>query len=145
MIKDKVFLTDTDTTTGFVSQNKERLDQSKSRLSGKHYIKALTSLRELHTLSRIPAMHRSLVRRSKKTTFILPNKRSFRVIQDRHHLLLLQRLGWAYTTSANASGKPYDHTFALHMSDIHIYPFRKEGTAASAILKLGNKRAKRIR
>ncbi len=36
---------------------------------------------------------------------------SYRVIQDKHHLLLLDRLKWAYTTSANLSGETYDEDF----------------------------------
>ena len=94
MLRDLVFLTQTDTTIGFISQNAEKLTQIKQRPPHKHYIKALPSLKTLKSFARIPNSHKNRVRRSKKTTFIMPNGDSYRVIQDRHHLLLLNRLGW---------------------------------------------------
>ncbi|TNF45136.1 MAG: Sua5 YciO YrdC YwlC family protein, partial [Epsilonproteobacteria bacterium] len=120
MLKDKVFLTQTDTTIGFISQNAERLTQIKQRPPHKHYIKAVNSLQTLQTFARVPQKHKKRVRRAKKTTFVLPNGHSYRVIHDKHHLLLLDRLKWAYTTSANLSNKEYDESFAREMADVII-------------------------
>ena len=116
--KDKVFLTQTDTTIGFVSQNADKLTQIKQRPPHKHYIKALPSLNTLKSFTRVPDMHKNRIRRAKKTTFIMPNRHSYRVVQDKHHLLLLKRLGWAYTTSANLSSEAYDENFAKKNADI---------------------------
>jgi len=144
MLKDKVFLTQTDTTIGFVSQNAEKLTSIKQRSPYKHYIKAVNNLKTLQSFSRVPSSHKNRVRRSSKTTFILPGGNSYRVIKDRHHLLLLDRLRWAYTTSANLSGKDYDETFAKGAADVIIEPL--EGTKnASSIYKLGQYTLKRIR
>ena len=143
-MKHRVFLTDTDTAVGFVSQDASRLDAIKARPSHKRYITVLPSLRALKAHTRIPKAHATLVRRARKTTLIFPNGRSYRVINDRRHVLLLERLGWAYSTSANRSGEAYDETFAKEAADVTVLPLRAEG-APSTILKLGKQRYKRIR
>lgn len=144
MLKDKVFLTQTDTTIGFVSQNADKLTAIKQRPPHKHYIKVVNSLKTLQSFARVPTKHKKRVRRSTKTTFVLPHGDSYRLISDRHHLLLLDRLKWGYTTSANLSSKDYDETFAKDKADIIIEPLI--GTkAASSIYKLGKYTIKRIR
>ncbi len=142
--KNQVFLTQTDTTIGFVSQNADKLTQIKQRPPHKHYIKALPSLQILKSFTRIPDNHKNRVRRAKRTTFIMPNGDSYRVVKDRHHLLLLNRLGWAYTTSANLSSEAYDEEFAKKSADIVITPLRQK-RSASNIYKLGKTTFKRIR
>jgi tRNA A37 threonylcarbamoyladenosine synthetase subunit TsaC/SUA5/YrdC len=143
-MKNLVFLTQTDTTIGFVSQNADRLSDIKQRPPHKHYIKAVNSLHTLEIFTRVPKIHKNRVRKSHKTTFIMPNGHSYRVIQDKHHLLLLDRLGWAYTSSANLSNESYDEHFAHTMADVIIGPL-KEITQASHIYKLGTHTIKRIR
>ncbi len=142
--KNLVFLTQTDTTIGFVSQNSDRLTAIKQRPPHKHYIKALDSLQTLKTFTRVPSFHKNRVRRSAKTTFILPNSYSYRVVKDKHHLLLLNRLKWAYTTSANLSNQPYNEHFAKEAADVIVTPL-KQSNQASSIYKLGNYTIKRIR
>ena len=143
-MEDTLFLTQTDTTIGFVSQNDQKLTQVKQRPPHKHYIKAVNSLHTLQLFARVPKNHKNRVRRSKKTTFIMPNGDSFRVIRDRHHLLLLDRLKWAYTTSANLSNEAYNESFAREMADVIIEPIQ-ETKQASKIYKLGKDSLKRIR
>jgi len=144
MLQNKVFLTQTDTTIGFVSQNADKLTNIKQRPSHKYYIRAVNSLETLKTFTRVPRQHKNRVRRAKKTTFIMPNSHSYRVIYDKHHLLLLNRLKWAYTTSANLSGESYNEIFARNVADIVIEPFNHT-KQASTIYKLGNIKIKRIR
>jgi tRNA A37 threonylcarbamoyladenosine synthetase subunit TsaC/SUA5/YrdC len=139
-----VFLTQTDTTIGFVSQNAEKLTKIKQRPPHKYYIKAVNSLRTLKTFTRVPSSHKNRVRRTHKTTFIMPNTYSYRVVRDDHHLLLLNRLQWAYTTSANLSNFSYDENFAKEASDVIISPL-DEKQKSSNIYKLGNYVIKRIR
>ena len=141
---DKVFLTSTDTTIGFISQNAKKLTKIKQRSSSKHYIKAVDSFTTLNSFTRVPSSHKNRVRRAKKTTFIMPNRDSYRVVQDKHHLLLLSRLKWAYTTSANLSNEEYDEVFARKHADIIIEPFHQI-QKASYIYKLGTHTIKRIR
>lgn len=143
-MKNLVFLTQTDTTIGFVSQNAHRITAIKQRPPHKHYIKAVNSLHTLKIFTRVPRIHNNRVRRSRKTTFIMPIGHSYRVIQDKHHLLLLDRLKWVYTSSANLSNESYDENFAKNMVDVIIEPL-KEVTQASHIFKLGKHTLKRIR
>ena len=144
MLKDLVFLTQTDTTIGFVSQNANRLTHLKQRPPHKYYIKAVNSLHTLKKFTRIPSSHKNRVRRSNKTTFILPNGYSYRIINDPHHLLLLNRLTWAYTTSANLSNMPYDEIYAKEAADVIITPL-KNTQEASGILKINKKSIKKVR
>jgi hypothetical protein len=74
----------------------------------------------------------------------MPNGYSYRIIQDTHHLLLLNRLTWAYTTSAHRSGQPYDEDFAKEAADVVITPLDNH-SKASKIYKLNNYTLKRIR
>ncbi len=144
MLEDKVFLTQTDTTIGFVSQNADKLTAIKQRPPHKYYIKAVNNLQTLQTFTRVPKQHKNRVRRSNKTTFIMPNSHSYRLIHDKHHLFLLNRLKWVYTTSANLSSKQYDKEFAKNVADIIIEPLQQTNKA-SKIYKLGNYTIKRIR
>ena len=144
MLKDKVFLTQTDTTIGFVSQNADKITAIKQRPPYKHYIKAINSLKTLQSFTRVPTAHKNRVRRSTKTTFIMLDTHSYRIINDKHHLLLLDRLKWVYTSSANLSGQAYDEIFARENADIVVEPLLGS-KSASTIYKLGKNTIKRIR
>ena len=74
----------------------------------------------------------------------MPSGHSYRVIKDKQHLLLLDRLEWAYTTSANLSYQPYDETFAREHADVVIEPLNSV-EEPSPIYLLGNQSLKRIR
>ena len=144
--EDLVFLTQTDTTIGFLSQDADKLSLIKQRPPCKHYIKALPSLKQLKAFVRVPEKHKNRLRRSKRTTFIFPDGNSYRIIKKKHHLSLIQKLGWSYTTSANLSGKSFDLKFAADSADVIVgYPGSAEEKNASTILKLNNIRIKRIR
>jgi len=140
-MQNKVFLTSTDTTVGFISKDASSLDRAKKRVKGKKYITALPSFKSLK--KRVPKKHKNLVRRAKKTTFILDKSFSFRVVQNKTHNLLLKRLGWAYTSSANESGKEYDFNYAYKKADIIIYPLKS--SSASTIYRLGKTKIKKVR
>jgi tRNA A37 threonylcarbamoyladenosine synthetase subunit TsaC/SUA5/YrdC len=144
MYTNKVFLTQTDTMIGFLSQDRKRLDTIKQRLPHKYYIKAVDSLQTLSTFTRVPKLHKNRVRRANKTTFIMPNTHSYRVVKNKHHLHLMHRLKWAYTTSANLSGNEYNEKFAKEVADIIIEPLSPY-SEASQIIKLGKTCLKRIR
>ena len=131
---------------GFVSRSAQRLTQIKQRPPHKHYIKALPSLRQLKSFVRVPEKYKNRVRRAERTTFVFPNGNSYRIIKNKHHLSLIQKLGWGYTTSANPSGKSFDLKFATDSADVIVgFPNDKKINGASSILKLNNTRIKRIR
>ena len=138
----RLFLTNTDTTIGFLSQSRERLDRAKERQPNKEYIQALPSLKAIK--KRVPKNFRRRVRVAQKSTFILSHDYSFRVIREKRHKLLIDRLGWAYTSSANQSGKEYSYEYAYQKADIVIYPLSAP-QKASTIYILGKNRYKRLR
>ncbi|KIM06417.1 MAG: Sua5 YciO YrdC YwlC family protein [Sulfurovum sp. FS06-10] len=140
-----LYLTQTDTTIGFVSKDASKIDEAKKRLPNKHYIRVVNSLEILKTFTRVPNQHKNRVRRAKRTTFIMPNGYSFRVVKDTEHNLLLDRLKWVYSSSANLSGFGYDEVFAKGATEVVVsFPFKKEGKA-STIYKLSCTHLKRVR
>ncbi len=141
-----MFLTPTDTTVGFVSQSADRLTEIKQRPPHKHFIKALPSLQTLKSFIRVPQKHKNRLRRAKRSTFIFPNGYSYRIIREKQHLSLIQKLGWAYTTSANLSGESFDETFASDAVDIIVkYPSYQGSRGASSIFKLNNFKLLKVR
>jgi tRNA A37 threonylcarbamoyladenosine synthetase subunit TsaC/SUA5/YrdC len=144
MIDTTVYLTQTDTTIGFVSQSADRLDAIKNRPPDKSYIRAVDSLSTLKEFTRIPPLHRNRLRRAHKTTFILPDGASYRVIRDPRHLILIGQLKWAYTTSANRSGKGYDEAWARSAADTVIEPLSGRG-CPSTILRIEQKKVVKLR
>jgi len=140
-----LFLTQTDTTIGFVSQTPSKIDKAKNRLANKHYIRVVNSLMTLKTFTRVPNSHKNRVRRAKKTTFIMPNGLSFRVVKETEHNILLDRFKWFYSSSANLSGAGYDEVYAKDKAEVIVSsPLLKEGMA-SKIYRLGQKRMIRVR
>lgn len=140
-----VFLTQTDTTMGFVSQNSKRIDSIKQRPTNKRYITALTSFTELKQRTRVPKIHKNRVRRADLSTFVFQNMHSYRVVKESMHLLLLSRFGWAYTTSANPNNKPYDKEFAYKEADVIVSSPKTDQHKPSQIYKLGKTKLSRLR
>jgi tRNA A37 threonylcarbamoyladenosine synthetase subunit TsaC/SUA5/YrdC len=135
-----LFLTQTDTTIGFVSQDASKIDRAKKRLPDKHYIRVVNSLETLKTFTRVPNIHKNRLRRAKQTTFIMPNGLSFRVVKDTEHNILLDRFKWLYSSSANLSGAVYDEVYAKDKAEVLVsFPLIEEGMA-SKIYRLGQKR-----
>lgn len=137
-MKNTLYLTQTDTTIGFVSQNSSKIDKAKKRLSNKHYICVVDSLEMLKHFSRVPNSHKNRVRRSKKTTFIMPNGLSFRVVKETKHNLLLDRFRWLYSSSANLSGYSYDKLYAISVADVIVSYLSQRGKPSN-IYRLSKK------
>jgi len=142
----KVILTQTDTTVGLLSQDAKQLRKIKSRPQTKHFIQVFDSFTTLKSHNiRIPAQFKQTVRRAKKTTFIVKN-RAFRVAKSPLYSQLLRNLSWAYSTSANESGKIFQRAFCEEKADIIIE--NKKGLfedKASKLYKINKKRKKRLR
>ncbi|MDR1976554.1 MAG: Sua5 YciO YrdC YwlC family protein [Campylobacteraceae bacterium] len=139
-----VYLAQTDTTVGFLSKDAKLLNAIKNRAADKPCIVCAAAFGELNT--RVPLKHKNLVRRAKKTTFILKNGFSFRLIKDGAHAAFLRKTGWLYSTSANITGGAFDVDFAKSKADIVIEDDRGlYESKPSMILKLGNKRVKKVR
>ena len=144
-MKNKLFLTQTDTTIGFVSQDASKIDRAKKRLPNKHYIRVVNSLETLKTFVRVPQEHKNRLRRAKETTFIMPNGLSFRVVKDTKHNILLNRVKWLYSSSANLSGAEYDELYAKDNVEVIVTFSSHKKKSASTIYLLGQKRMRLIR
>lgn len=142
----EVILTQTDTTVGFLSQDAERLYATKSRPQTKPFLKVFTTFQELKKAGyRIPHAMKNLVRRSKKTTFIVKN-RAFRVAAHPLDSQLLRNMPWTYSTSANESGKDFERGFCEAKADIIIEDADAlRQMASSKLVKINHIKRKRLR
>ena len=142
----KVYLVQTDTTVGFLSQNKERLSEIKNRPVEKPFLISVDSFDTLKKFARVPKKFKKRVRRTRKTTFVYPNGKAARVVQEERHRSFLKRFGWMYSTSANRSGKRFERGFAFESCDVIVEDERGffEGET-SRILKISRKKIRRLR
>jgi tRNA A37 threonylcarbamoyladenosine synthetase subunit TsaC/SUA5/YrdC len=75
----------------------------------------------------------------------MPNGLSFRVVKYTEHNLLLDRLKWLYSSSANLSGAEYDEAYARENAEILLsFPQQINGQA-SKIYKLSQNNIRSIR
>lgn len=142
-----VYLVQTDTTVGFSSLNDEKLSTIKQRPTSKKILHTVDSFKTLTQYTRVPKDFRKKVRNSKKTTFIYPNTKSFRVVnKDSNFYDFINKFGILYSTSANKTAEKFDKDFATIGADIIVED--KRGfyeTKASRIIKLSKKSLKIIR
>lgn len=76
-----VFLAQSDTTAGFLCANPKKLNRLKKRDENQKILLALSDFIELKKRFRIPPFAKKMVRNARKTSFVLPNGRSFRVVK----------------------------------------------------------------
>lgn len=145
-LQNKLWLVQTDTTVGFLSQDGARLARVKERPLDKPFVLVTASFKTLKTLCRIPKIHKRLVRRSEKTTFAYANAKAVRVVKDARHASFIKPFKWFYSTSANEKALVYSEAFAFSKSDIIIETAEGlyEGEA-SRIYRLGRSAKKRMR
>ncbi len=142
----KIYLAQTDTTVGLLSQDAKRLAKIKKRSPKKPFLIALVSLRILDSFVRVPIKHKKRVRRAKKSTFVYPNGKAIRLVDRGEHYRFLRRFGWMYSTSANESGKGFDRVWAQKVADVIVEDRRGlyEGKP-SRIFWLSHRRIVKIR
>jgi len=140
-----VWLTQTDTTVGFLSQDAIALARVKQRDINKPFLTALADLKSLKQKVRVPNFLHKEIRRSKKRTYIL-NNISYRVVQDGTHHDFLKRIGWAYSTSANKSNEEYNEKFCFENADIlHLTKDGFVESNPSSIYKVIRNKSVRLR
>ncbi len=141
-----VILTQTDTTVGFLSQNSKELFEVKSRDDAKPFLKVYSNFKNfLNNSNRVPSSKKKLIRRAKKTTFIVKNQ-AFRVSTSTLNSQVLRELTWSYSTSANESTKKFDREFCEAKADIIIE--NSDGLSektSSTLLKINNSKTRRLR
>lgn len=142
-----VYLVQTDTTVGFSSLNDEKLSFIKQRPTSKKILHTVDSFKTLTQNARVPKSFRKRVRNSKRTTFIYPNTKSFRVVhKDSDFYDFIHKFNILYSTSANKTGEKFDKDFATIGANIVVED--KRGfyeTKASTIIKLSKKTLKIVR
>ena len=141
-----MILSQTDTTVGFLSQDAQKLYEIKSRQTSKPFLKVYQSFKAfLNQNNRIPHKRKNLVRRSKKTTFIVKNK-AFRIAPLALDSQVLRSLSWGYSTSANESGKHFDPLFCEYKADIIIEDARGlYESGSSSLIQINNTKKTRLR
>jgi tRNA A37 threonylcarbamoyladenosine synthetase subunit TsaC/SUA5/YrdC len=141
-----VLLTQTDTTVGFLSQNSNKLYEIKSRKATKPFIKVYKNFKSfLIDGNRVPSSQKNLVRRSKKTTFIVKN-RAFRVANISLNSQLLRNFTWQYSTSANKSKENFSKEFCEAKADIIIEDINGlNEKKSSALIRINNHKRRKIR
>ena len=146
IIEDSVVLTQTDTTVGFLSQDSDRLYDIKSRENTKPFLKVYDSFKTLSKHShRIPDSKKNLVRRSKKTTFIVKN-RAFRVAKSHLDSQVLRDLKWCFSTSANKSKESFSREFCEQKADIIIEDKNSLfEDSSSKLIKINERTKRRLR
>ena len=75
----------------------------------------------------------------------MPNGNSFRVVKETQHNLLLDRIQWSYSSSANLSGAKYDEQYAKKMTEVIIGFSDKKNGEASKVYCINQSRLKVIR
>ena len=145
-LNQKVFLVQTDTTVGFLSQNAQLLAGIKERPLDKPFVQVTSTYKTLKTMARIPVSHKNRVRQGKKETLVYGNNKAIRVVKDKEHAKFIKPFKWFYSTSANEKALSYNKEFALSKSDIIIENIKGlfEGDSSS-IYKLGKTKVKRLR
>ena len=142
-----VYLVQTDTTVGFSSLNDEKLSFIKQRPTSKKILHTVDSFKTLNQNTRVPKKFRKMVKNSKKTTFIYPNQKSFRVVNKESKFYnFIHKFGILYSTSANKTAESFHKEFAISGADILVEDKRNFfETKASTIVKISKKRLKILR
>ena len=141
-----VLLAQTDTTVGFLSQDSKKLYEIKSRKTAKPFIKVYTDFKSFSSQgNRVPTKKKNLVRRSKKTTFIVKN-RAFRVVKSSLNSQILRNLTWYFSTSANEQHKHFERDFCSKKADIIIEDkFGLHENRASSLIEINTFKRRKIR
>lgn len=146
MKEDEVYLVQTDTTVGFLSSSPKKLNSIKNRPKNKHILITTTTFKTLKTLARVPKKFKKEVRRTKKTTFIYPNKKAVRVVKQSNHDSFLKEFDYLYSTSANENKKAFDKDFALKKADIIVEDARGfDDKTPSKLIRLSKSVKKKLR
>ncbi len=141
-----LYLIQTDTTVGFLTQDSALLSKTKKRSNSKSFVSVYSDFKTFkENKNRIPNHHKKYVRTSKQTTFISKNRAS-RIINDTKHHDFLKKFGWFFSSSANQSSKDFEKNFALNIAEIIVEDARGlYESRPSSIIKLSQTRKVKLR
>ena len=147
LTKSFIYLAQTDTTVGFLSNDDKKLNSIKNRPKNKEVLSVVNSFKTLKKHTRIPNKYKKLIRNSNKTSFIYANKKSFRVVNKNSiHYNFINKFEIIYSTSANLTNEKFDFDFAYDKSDVIVYNNSKFiESHSSKIFKISNYSIKKIR
>lgn len=129
-----------------MSHSYKDINAIKSRKLNQRVLLETANLNYLKSYTRVPNILKKRLRRQEKVTFILKNKKSFRVVKDQTHLLFLEKFGMLYSSSANLSSKPFCLQWAKKMADILVIDRRGyQEKDASKIYKISEIKLRKIR
>ena len=141
-----VYLAQTETTAGFLSQNASSLAHIKNRSTNKPFLISADSFSTLKTFTRVPKVHKHTIRKAHKTTFAYPCGLAIRVVKEESHLQFLKKLKWSYSTSSNPSGKAFDEIFAQENANVIVFTCKGFfESKPSSIMRLGKSKIKKLR
>jgi tRNA A37 threonylcarbamoyladenosine synthetase subunit TsaC/SUA5/YrdC len=142
-----IYLTQTDTTVGFLSSNDKKLSGVKQRDTKQKILQVVSNYKSLTKLVRIPKKHKKFIRRAKTTTIIYPNKLAFRVVScNSSHQNFLQKFDVMYSTSANKTKNNFNAEYAINNSNVIVYSIENfVEKQASSIYKINKQKIKKIR
>ncbi len=149
--KDFVYLIQNDTTVGFCSQNEEKLAKAKQRNKSQKNLQTLASFSLLKERLRVPSKYKKLVRRAKKTTFVLSSSfflsQAFRIIpKNEPYYKILRDFTYLFSSSANKTKQNFSLRYAKDNADIWVEDFRGfSQKSPSKILKLSKNKIIKIR
>ena len=141
-----LYLAQSDTTVGFLSQNPTKIINAKKRDNNKPFLITVSSLKLLKKFTKVPKIHKNRVRRAKKSSFIYSNNLAIRVVKENQHLDFLKKIEWSFSSSANISSYPYDEKFAKKSAEVIIEDKRGlfEGKS-SKIFKINKVKIRQLR
>ena len=120
-----LYLAQTDTTAGFLSKSQAEINKAKNRALQTPCILTMAYFSELLSLVHVPKVHKNLVRKARKTSFIYANSRNSsdkalnfsqgfkgslacRVVKDSPHSEFLAKNGAFFSSSANLHGEKFN-------------------------------------
>ncbi len=153
-MKSLIYLTQSDTTAGFLSEDFKRLNHIKGRNVKQDVLLTLDTLHKLKNLVRVPNKHKNRVRKSTKSTFIYTGKNSLEqeslairlVCATSPHREFLSFFPFLYSGSANAHKAEFDLGFALERAEVLVLDSRLlSAQNPSKMYKITQTKIKRVR
>jgi tRNA A37 threonylcarbamoyladenosine synthetase subunit TsaC/SUA5/YrdC len=141
-----LYLVQTDTTVGFLTQDSALLSKVKNRPYSKAFVSVYSDFKAFkENKNRISNLHKNYVRASKQTTFVSKNRAS-RIVNDSKHHDFLKKFDWFFSSSANQNTKVFKRDFALDAADIIVEDARGlYENKPSCIIKLSQTREVKLR
>jgi len=141
----EVYLAQSDTTIGLFCDDYFKLNKIKGREVNQACLIVLDSFEKLKKITRVPSKYKKMIRRTKKTSFIYPNKKAIRVSFDSRHNKFLSKFDFLYSTSANFHKQEFDYCSIKPYCDEIIDDCEFRQNKASSIYKINNQKMIKIR